>query len=220
MSESREQDKKTPSSKAAANTPSAGSAGTRAGSGGRKARAGSLRTWVRAKRPVLGFVVLFAVLMGGFYALTFIETINVKFFPAYMRFNARSSSAILNLFGEGSHVSNTMVSSPRFSVDIQHGCDAIEPSALFVAAVLAFPAPLRSKLPGVLIGTLALSLINFIRIVSLFYAGIYWPSAFQTIHVDVWQPVFILLSLTFWVMWAWWATRDRAKRPNVCAETN
>lgn len=178
------------------------------------------RGWIYAKRPVLGFVLLFGVLMGLFYACTFLPHLNKKLLPGYMRFNARSSAAILNMFGEGATTRGTTVSSPRFHVDIRHGCDAIAPSALFVAAVLAFPASIRSKLPAVVAGTLLLAVINLVRIVTLFYTGIFFPRWFESMHVDVWQPVFILLALTFWVIWAWWATRNRLARPDVCTETD
>jgi len=153
--------------------------------------------------------------MGVFYAATFLPLVNERLFPAYMRFNARASAAVLNMFGEESRVNGTSISSARFSVDIEHGCDAVDPSALFVAAVLAFPASFRSKWPGVVIGTVVIALINLIRIVSLFYAGIYYPKAFQVVHVDVWQPVFILLALTLWVTWAWWATRAPVPQSDV-----
>lgn len=184
-----------------------------------KKRPGKVRRWVRAKRPVLGFVLLFAILMGFFYSITFIPYVSNRVFPAYMRFNAQASVVILNVFGEGADTRGTMVTSPRFSVDIQHGCDAIEPSALFIAAVLAFPASMYSKLPGLLLGTVALGLVNLIRIVTLFYTGIYYPRGFESMHVDVWQPIFILLALVFWVMWAWWATRSRTSQSDVSGET-
>ena len=164
--------------------------------------------WVYAKRPVLAFVVLFVVLLGVFYWITFIEAVNMKAIPAYMRFNAQASVAILNVFGERATAQDTSVTSKRFSVNIQHGCDAIEPSALFLAAVLAFPASLKSKLPGLVIGTLVLAIVNLVRIVTLFYTGIFFPKWFEVMHVDVWQPIFIVLSLTFWIVWAWWATRS------------
>lgn len=174
--------------------------------------------WVHAKRPVLAFVLLFGILMGVFYSITFIPYMSEDLLPAYMRLNARTSVAIINVFGEGARASGTAVSSGRFSVDIRHGCDAIAPSALFIAAVLAFPGTLRSKIPGILVGTLVLAVINIIRIVSLFYTGIFYPRAFEAMHVDVWQPAFILLALTFWVIWAWWATRPKEARPHVTAE--
>lgn len=177
-------------------------------------------TWFGAKRPVLGFVVLFAVLLGLFYGVTWIPYVEQTVLPAYMRANATASTAILNVFGEGAWTRGTAVSSKRYSVDIRHGCDAIEPSALFLAAVLAFPARFRSKLPGLLIGTLVLAIINLVRIVSLFYTGIYKPTWFEAMHVDVWQPVFILLSLSFWVIWALWATRPPATRPDAAPQTD
>lgn len=179
----------------------------------------SLRAWARAKRPVLGFVLLFGVFMGLFLAITFLPYVDKKLIPAYMRLNARASTVILNVFGEGASASGTSVSSGRFQVDIRHGCDAIAPTALFVAAVLAFPAPFRSKIPGAIIGMLVLALINLVRIVTLFYTGIFFPKAFEAMHVDVWQPVFILLALVFWVAWAWWATRGKVAQPDVSPET-
>ncbi len=172
--------------------------------------------WFYAKRPVLGFVVLFATLMVAFYAVTlYVSVVDKKILPAYMRANASASAAILNLFGEGATARGTAVTSSRYSVDIRHGCDAIEPSALFLAAVLAFPASFRSKLPGLLIGTLVLAMINLVRIVSLFYTGIYWNKWFEVMHRDVWQPVFILLALTFWVIWAWWSASVPTPKSNV-----
>jgi len=177
----------------------------------------SLADWFLAKRPVAGFVILFVVLMGVFYAVTFIPVMEKSVLPAYMRWNARASAVILNVFGEGASANDTSVISKRFSVNIAHGCDAIEPSALFIAAVLAFPASLKSKLPGLLIGTVVLAIINLVRIVTLFYAGIHWPTWFEAVHVDVWQPIFIVLSLVFWIVWAWWATRDKALQPHASA---
>jgi exosortase H (IPTLxxWG-CTERM-specific) len=176
-------------------------------SSGTPPRRTTLRDRVRGKRPVFVFVGLFALLMALFYVVTTLSLVNETAIPKYMRYNARASAALLNLFGEGATANGTSVSSRRYSVDIRHGCDAIEPSALFIAAVVAFPSTLRSKIPGLIAGTVVLAVINLVRIVSLFYTGIHFPRAFEIMHVDVWQPVFILLALTLWVVWALWATR-------------
>ena len=190
------------------------------GPGGRSPGNAGRRGWIYAKRPVLGFVLLFGVLMAAFYACTFPRVVSNKLIPAYMRLNARASVAIINVFGEGATAKGTRVSSPRFSVDILHGCDAIAPSALFIAAVLAFPASMRSKLPVVVVGTLFLAVINLARIVTLFFTGIYYPKWFQAAHVDVWQPFFILLALALWVVWACWATRSKVVQPDVPSEAD
>ncbi len=169
---------------------------------------------------MLAFVLLFAVLMGVFYAITAIPAVNQDAIPAYMRLNARASTVIINLFGERARTKGTLVSSSRFSVDILHGCDAIAPTMLFVSAVLAFPASMVSKVPGVLVGALILAMLNLTRIVALFFTGIYYPSAFEAMHVDVWQPVFILFALTLWVAWAWRATGSKTTQPDVPTETD
>ena len=53
--------------------------------------------WIYAKRPVLGFVLLFAILMGVFYGITAIPAVEGKAIPAYMRFNAVASKSIINV---------------------------------------------------------------------------------------------------------------------------
>lgn len=182
---------------------------------------GPFRRWVRAKRPVLGFVLLFALLMGVFYGITFIPAIEQSVLPGYMRLNATSAAAVMNVFGEKARANGTSLTTARsFSVDIAQGCDAVEPTALFIAAVLAFPAPFRSKISGVFVGGLALALLNLARIITLYYTGVFFPRAFQIMHVDVWQPIFILLALTFWVVWAWWATRDVTGERHVPVSTD
>jgi exosortase H (IPTLxxWG-CTERM-specific) len=174
--------------------------------------------WVGSKRPVFIFVGVFVLLMGIFYAITFIPPVQKRVLPGLLELNARASAAVLNVFGEGAEAVDTTLRSRRYSVNIAHGCDAIEPIALFIAAVLAFPAPLRTKWPGLLAGVLALTALNVVRIISLFYVGIHWQSAFETMHEDVWQPAFIVFSLFFWVVWALWATKPSAgqgSRPQV-----
>jgi exosortase H (IPTLxxWG-CTERM-specific) len=176
-----------------------------------KAQNANRAVWVGSKRPVFIFVGVFVLLMGVFYAITFVPYLNKKVLPGLQEVNARASVAVLNVFGEGAKAIDTNITSNRYSVNIKHGCDAIEPIALFVAAVLAFPAPLRTKWPGLLIGTLVLTALNIVRIISLFYVGIHWQPAFNTMHEDVWQPAFIVFSLFFWVVWALWATKPRAQ---------
>jgi exosortase H (IPTLxxWG-CTERM-specific) len=159
------------------------------------------------KRPVLRFVVLFAVFMIAFQLICLIPFVNDTAFPAYLRWNAQASGAIIGLFEDSVRVSGQSISGRRSSLLIERGCDAIEPSALFVAGVLAFPAAFMSKIPGMLLGTVCLMVLNLVRIISLFYVRRYWPSAFEVMHIDVWQSLFVLLAILFWILWAVKAVR-------------
>jgi exosortase/archaeosortase family protein len=99
------------------------------------------------------------------------------------------------------------VSSDRFSVDIKRGCDAVQPTVLFISAVLASPVGFLSKLPGLAIGFFFLMAMNLVRVISLFYIGIHLPSWFDMAHHDIWQATFIILSILAWALWAIWAVR-------------
>lgn len=115
----------------------------------------------------------------------------------------------MNVLGQETSVTGSAVTSPDFAMRIVRGCDAIEPVAAFAAAVLASPVSLWFKAWGILVGVLALQVINLIRIVSLFFVGVYFPRALDVVHIDVWQAVFVVLAICFWAIWVQWATRPR-----------
>lgn len=164
--------------------------------------------WFRAKWPILRFVGLFALFMSLAYVGEITPALRKHVFPAYLRHNARVSGVILRVMGEDATVHGRSISSPRFALEVQHGCNALLPTALFVSAVLASPVGLAAKIPGILIGSILLMLMNLVRLVSMFYAGVYIPSYFDAMHAHVWPAIFVSLSLLLWLVWAVWA-RDR-----------
>lgn len=172
--------------------------------------------WLRDKWPVLKFVLIFASLLGAFYAVFLLPPSRYPrvghAFTAYLSFYARLAGWVINLFGEGAAVAGQYITSSRFSVRVVRGCDAMEATAMLVAAIIASPVSIRRKLPGVVAGVLLLGLLNLVRIVSLFYIGIHWPDAFETVHFHVWQPVFIVLAVAGWLAWAVWARRPHRVR--------
>ena len=163
----------------------------------------------RAGHPVLCAVVIFAVLMGAFYGFIHSPYVGSDPFQPYLALIARSTGGVLQVLGQDITVEGTSVSSPVFSMDIVRGCDAIEPTAAFVAAVVASPVVFWAKIPGILIGSAALLVINLIRIVSLYFVGVHFPKALDIMHLDVWQAAFVVLAICFWAIWVQWATRKR-----------
>ncbi|HEY3245462.1 MAG TPA: exosortase H [Phycisphaerae bacterium] len=163
-----------------------------------------------SRHPVLRFVVLFSIFAAGFEGLFIVPIVRGRFFPAYMRLDAQAGAAILRALGHDARAADIQIVSSRFAIQLQRGCDAIEPSAVLIAGILAFPSAWLAKLPAVLLGTLALVLLNFVRIVSLFLVGVYFPKLFAVAHVEVWQAVFILFALILWSAWALRVSRPRA----------
>jgi len=196
-------------------TPGADGAGRPPGSG--------RRTWLETHGRDLRFLLLFALFLGIFYLASVTSFAKDRLFPSYLKLNARAAVPILNSLGQNVHadghslITPATPSSQAWSIVIERGCDAIEPSALFCAAVLASPVPLLSRLGAVLVGTVVLMALNFVRIVSLFLVGRYFRSAFDIVHLDVWQAVFIFLAILFWALWASRATRKRPQAAHAVA---
>lgn len=163
----------------------------------------------RGRFRVMRAVVIFGVLMGAFYAFIHSDFLGDEVFEPYLRLIASVSGGLIGLLGHPTSVVATSVTSPDYSMRIVRGCDAIEPTAAFVAAVLASPVSMWAKIPGILIGTMALVVINVVRLVSLFFVGVYVPSVSDFMHFDFWQAAFIVLAICFWVIWVQWATRPR-----------
>lgn len=169
------------------------------------------RRYPLGKRPVFTFVVTFVVIMVPFTIFFFGYFSGWDTFKTYLDWNAGLSGWLLNLFGEDVRVSGASVMGKNCSLQIKSGCDAIFPSALFVAAVVASPLRFRLKIPGILIGTFVLLSINLVRIISLYYVRLHIPDWFEIMHVDVWQPAFIILALLFWIIWALRATKRQVE---------
>jgi exosortase H (IPTLxxWG-CTERM-specific) len=136
-----------------------------------------------------------------FYILYYLPFLQDKVFSRLIHFYAMISSGIINVFGFDTSVFGDVISSAQFSISIKKGCDALEPMALVASGIVAFPSPVRFKLIGLLSGLSFLFLLNITRIVTLFIVGIYRPDLFQTIHIDVWQIVFILSGIGYWFFW-------------------
>jgi len=164
---------------------------------------------------VLRFLLIFFILLALFYIfIAFSSFYSKRFLPSYHHLIAKTSGYMLAILGQDTTVTHTSIRSPRFSVSIVRGCDAVEAIALYIFAVLSFPLPFLKKLIGVTIGAMILSVLNLVRIVSLFLIGVYFRRIFHLTHIDVWQALFIFFAVLLWILWLLWATRSQvATRP-------
>lgn len=163
----------------------------------------SRTSWYARNRSDIRFLVIFVLVIGAYYAATVTSPVKNGFFPAYLRLNAAVSGALLRAVGQDVTVNGQAISSANGpSIQIARGCDAVDPSALFVAAVLASPVRIGAKLLAAGVGTVLLMLLNFLRVASLFLVRVYYPKAFDVIHLDVWQALFIFMAILMWGLWA------------------
>ncbi|MFO7652536.1 MAG: exosortase H [Candidatus Krumholzibacteriia bacterium] len=155
--------------------------------------------WQRAE---VRFLVSFLALLGGSFFVIALHPVNDAVILPYTAFVARMSGWVLTLLGEDASVTGCIVASPRFAVTIYNGCNGLVTSLIFVSGVLAFPARWAAKLVGVLGGLIAIQLVNLVRIVALFYTGVFLPRFFDDSHIFLWQSIVILFGVALWVFWA------------------
>lgn len=163
--------------------------------------------WQRNRRE-LTFLVLFVVLLAGSFTLVSLNWVNDHVVEPFTAGVARVSGATLSLLGQDVRMQGTVIRGPRFAVNIRNGCNGIEAMFIFLAAVLAYPAPWKARLLGLVLGAVAIQLVNLVRVVALYLTGAYLPSWFDASHTVVWQSVVILFSVLLWILWAnRWAVR-------------
>lgn len=153
-------------------------------------------------RPETRFLILFLVILAVSFTVIALRPVNDSVVVPYTAFVARMSAVVLSILGEDITVDGVVLRSPRFAVTIYNGCNGLITSLVFVSGVLAFPSRLGAKVVGVVAGLLAIQIINLIRIISLFYIGIFLPQFFNQSHVFVWQSLVILAGVALWVVWA------------------
>lgn len=148
-------------------------------------------------RLYLGFAgaILFFVIV--FNNKIFYEHVNVPF----TSFIVMASSFLINLFGGTSSISGTHLSTPGFGINVVDGCNGIYATAILLSGVIAYPARVKYKLLGILIGFTAIFALNLLRVISLLYLGQYFPDVFKEIHVFVWQPIIIVWAIYIWYFW-------------------
>ncbi|MGH9366551.1 MAG: exosortase H [Thermoanaerobaculia bacterium] len=155
-----------------------------------------------ARRRSLAFLARFAGLLLLFYAAVALRPVNDAVIIPFTAAIARASGTILGLVGQPVAVEGTEIRSPAFAVQIENGCNGLETVLLFGSAVLAFPAPWKRRLAGLLAGFAAIQLFNLVRVVTLFWIGEHRPSLFSTSHTILWQSVVVLFGVLLFLLWA------------------
>jgi exosortase/archaeosortase family protein len=118
-----------------------------------------------------------------------------------LRFNAQATGFLANAIGISVEVSGNQVLSDTIAFQIVAECTSLAPFAIFVAAIIAYPATPLRKIQGILLGFVALSAVNLVRITSLLYIGTTFHEALDVAHLLVWQSVMVIISVMFWLVW-------------------
>jgi exosortase H (IPTLxxWG-CTERM-specific) len=153
------------------------------------------------RNQVLFLAKFFGVLLAAYLLIAW-NPVNDRVIVPFTEQIARMSGFLLNAMGEEVTVRGTLVASPRFAVNINNGCNGVEAMLILLACIVAFPASLRARVTGLLLGALAVQILNAVRILTLYLLGAYHPRLFDVFHTAVWQIVIILVAIGFFLVWS------------------
>jgi len=154
------------------------------------------------------------LLFYALYILSFFILIEQSYFKSLLNINGyfsqivtAISANIMMLFTTVSYEGNYIHLS-NGSLEVLFGCNGLESIILYIAAIFAYPATLREKGYGLLIGFMVINIINIFRIVSLGYVHLYHQSIFGVMHDYITQNIMIVLVFVVFVVYLNWIGED------------
>lgn len=112
---------------------------------------------------------------------------------------------VLNVVTPSEHVAlvnRTLVSARGSRLHVTRGCEGIEMFLLLISAVAAFPATLKRRLQGLLVGTALAYVLSVGRLMTLHYILQYWPDAWESAHGLILPLGPIILMALFFLRWS------------------
>lgn len=166
---------------------------------------------------MLRFVLIFLVLLLVLFAAGLTTPVDVYFIEPFTGVLAKACAMVIHMF-DGTTVSQGKLihnASRTFIVSIERGCNGIEAVIILFSAILAFPAPWKHKAVGLVVGFLAIQVLNVVRIVSLFFLGMWNQVWFEWFHLYLWQALIVLDALIVFLIWLRYMPQER--KPGVLA---
>lgn len=114
---------------------------------------------------------------------------------------AANSAWLINLTGTDAVALGSRIVSVVGCVNITEGCNSVYATIIFLAGIFAFPTGWRQKFLGAILGTVALYVINLVRVVTLVYLSGSNKNLFDEAHLYIWQFAIILIGGLLWLLW-------------------
>jgi exosortase H (IPTLxxWG-CTERM-specific) len=164
---------------------------------------------------VYRFIAVFIVCLLVLFAAELLQPVQDHVILPFTAGVAHVSVWIMQLFDGNviAHDNDILDARTGGGIQIVAGCNGVEAVLILVSAILAFPAPWKNKLVGVVLGFLAVQTLNLARIISLYYLHRWSAVWFDWFHLYLWQALIILDALVFWLVWLRWLPRQSALVP-------
>ena len=142
------------------------------------------------------FVTIFALTLLALFTLEMLDSVQQAVIQPFTGLLATLSASMIIPFDNAVVASGRIIehTTNHFAVSIEAGCNGVEATIVLVAGVVAFPATLWQKCSAIVVGFLAIQVMNLLRIISLFYLGQWNLDIFTWTHLYLW-PVLIMLDV-------------------------
>ncbi len=168
--------------------------------------------------PGIPFLTSFVVLAAVFYGFAWTDLYEEEILAPVANVQAAISGTILSALGQVVYVNGNVLrgngGAGAVALEIKKGCDAVEATALYMAACLAFPVAAQARAVGVALGISVIFVMNVLRIVTLYLVAVYANDWFHTAHVDLWPALILVEAIGLWVLWAR-SSRKRSRLSRV-----
>ncbi|MHC1743894.1 MAG: exosortase H, partial [Syntrophobacteraceae bacterium] len=131
---------------------------------------------------------------------------------------ARAFGLLLHVLGIPASTAGDVVSAGGLAFRIIPECTPVFTGALLISLIAFYPAGLREKAVGVLLGIPVLYLGNLARLIATFAISRYDRNLFDVVHVYLGQLFTMLLVILACLGWLRWINRD-ASRPVAASGT-
>ena len=170
------------------------------------------RTWSTTDRLIFRAFTAFVFWAVALYSMAYSDWFIQHAVNPLATSQASLIDSVLRGLGFATEKAGAVIRYQHFSMEMYYKCTGIYQGAGLAAAILAFPVAVRTKMYGLFFCLAALSAINLFRIISIFYAGVYFPQFVGFFHAVFWEGMMIVLALFLWLVWAS-RVKKRISRP-------
>ena len=159
------------------------------------------------RRPLIRFALLFFLFLLGFSLLSVVTSLQ-NHLQVAEQWIAATATWLAQRAGSAAVVVNgNYISAAGTTLNINHECTGVFVLFVLISFVGAYPARWHTKLIGIVIGVIGLTLVNVIRIATLVRIVEFYPDAFVYFHEYIWQGAFLMLVTLYAITWVEWSRR-------------
>lgn len=149
------------------------------------------------------FLLIFVAVELGLLGLELLNPVQQYFVLPFTTLLAKFCAWLVTMFDSSAASAGKVLWNPTtgFGVSIEPGCNGIEAMITLFAAIMAFPSTWKHRLVGFFWGTVAIQLLNVVRVISLFYLGQWNTEVFKIAHEYLWQALIMIDVLVVWLIW-------------------